>query len=116
MPPLMSGKKSFGAVTDEVGEGHLAGQDERDDPREQADHQQRPKHQFERAGRAVKRHQFDLCEHRHSRKLENLGDAELKQQKPGDEAKQAQRRRLPFREHPVELVHVIVPLVWHART
>ena len=64
--------------------------------REQADHQERAKHQFERAGRHDQRR--DVGEIGQYRKLENLGDAVLKQQKPGEEAKQAERRRLPFRE------------------
>jgi len=87
--------------------------DERNDPRQQADHQQRAKHQFERAGRRDQRR--DVGEIGQYRKLEDLGDAVLKQQKPGDEAKQTQRRRLPFREHLVELVHIVVPLVWYTR-
>ena len=114
MPPLSSGKNTGLAVlehvADEIGEGHLAGQDEGDRPREQADHQQRAEHEFDRAG-APMRISGGLANMRHDRKLEDLGDAVLKQQQSGDEAKQTQRHRLKSREHPVELVHVIVPLV-----
>jgi hypothetical protein len=51
----------------------------------------------------------EVGEHRNDGKLEDLGDAVLEQQQTGDEAKQAERNRLPLLEHSVELVHVLSP-------
>src|SRR3954470_25067344 len=94
-------------VPHEVGEGHLTRQDERREAGEQADHQQRAKHELKRTGCVDERR--DVCEVGKHRKLEQLGDAVLEQQESSDEAKQAQENRLKANE--IGKVHWFVPSI-----
>src|SRR5580692_3819045 len=89
-------EKSARKMSNEIGKGHFARQNERYDPRPQADHQKRAEHEFERAGRADQREQFDFLERISRRKFQELGHAILKQQQAGNEAKETERDRLKF--------------------
>ena len=55
VPPLISGQKALWIVADEIGESHLAGENEGNRPRAQAEDQERAADQFDEAGRADQR-------------------------------------------------------------
>ena len=93
-------------MADEIGKRHLAGEDEGNRPRKQPEHQQPAKYQFEGARSSDQRKQLDFFEWRAGWKLQQLGNAELKQQKACNETKQAESRRLESGKH---LVHVMSP-------
>src|SRR5882757_2602340 len=96
-------------MPEEIGEGHFAGQHERDTAGEQSEDQQPAENQLDAAGGAVQRHQLDFREHRHRRKFQQLGDAILKQHQSGDDAEDAEHHRLESCEHAIKFFHDTSP-------
>jgi len=75
-------------VRDEVGERHLARQNERHRTREQADQHQHPTNDFQDCREPDQRHQFDR-KTRRGGKVEQFLQPMLHEQKGGDDAQNA---------------------------
>src|SRR5882762_7206763 len=88
------GPEALSGVRHEIGECHLAGQNERDRPREQPDEQQRAADQLERSREADQREQRRRAGHRRG-EAEQLLRAVRHEEKRGDNAQQAQQARRP---------------------
>jgi hypothetical protein len=72
-------------------------------------HQEAAEHELEHAGDAPERERRDVREHLHGRKLEQLGHAELKEQKARDEPEQAEQIGLAGGGNAID-VHRFPPL------
>jgi hypothetical protein len=75
-----------GHVSHEVGDSHLAGQDERHGPGEEADHDEDSAHELEHSGDSHHRH--DALDLLPSEPAKQLLSAMLREQQPADDAKQ----------------------------
>src|SRR5439155_186948 len=94
LPAVEQGPEAPSGVRHEIGECHLAAQNESDRPREQPDEQQRAADQLERSRQADQREQRRRAGHRGG-KAEQLLRAVRHEEKRGDNAQHAQQARRP---------------------
>src|SRR5215218_7806494 len=90
--------KALREVADEIGERHLARENEGHGPRAQAEDQQRTSDQFDEASSADERQRLHAGVSRKYREADDLAHAMLDDQQAGDDAQYAQYARRPRRE------------------
>jgi hypothetical protein len=89
-------------MLDEIGESHLAGQNESGEPGQQTQQQHSADKELDNARNAPERERRDILEDLHGREFEQFCHAKLKHEKAGNEPEQTQEVGLRIHPNPIK--------------